>query len=115
MVCENIDELVAPLISKVYSPRSEYAELVNVRLNDGRQLAIAAKELVSGAMWEHVVRHAAEAAAVREAEIGDASGVTREDLAGCLDQELLSTAALLSPANVKSYVQTIPHDAHPST
>jgi proteasome ATPase len=110
---DNLDELTAPLLSRVYSPRGEYAELVRVRFNDGRQVAVSAKELVSGAMFEHVVRQAAEEAAVREVETGQSSGVTREDLTNCLERELLSTAALLSPGNVKAYVHSIPHDAHP--
>jgi proteasome-associated ATPase len=108
-----IDELALPLVSAIYSPRGAYAELATVKLSDGRQLSASARELVSGATLEHVVRQAAEAAAAREVESGRADGITGEDLAEALDGELSSVARLLSPANVKAYVRSIPSDSHP--
>jgi proteasome-associated ATPase len=108
-----IDELVLPLVSAIYSPRGAYAELATVKLSDGRQLSVSARELVSGATLEHVVRQAAEAAAAREVESGRADGVTAEDLTEALDGELSSVARLLSPANVKAYVRSISNDSHP--
>ncbi len=110
---ESAEGLIAPLLSRIYSPRSEYAGLVRVKLNDGRVINVAAKELISGAMLEHIVRRAAQQAARREILTGRADSVTGEDLTESLDQELTSTAKLLSPANVKAYVQTVPQDAHP--
>jgi SpoVK/Ycf46/Vps4 family AAA+-type ATPase len=110
---EPIDDLVLPLVSAIYSPRGVYAELATVKLSDGRQFSVSAREVVSGATLEHVVRQAAEAAAGREVESGISEGITAEDLAEALDGELSSTARLLSPANVKAYVRSIPSDSHP--
>ena len=44
---------------------------------------------------------------------GQTDAVTLEDLTVCLERELVGTAALLSPANVKSYVLSVPQDAIP--
>jgi hypothetical protein len=60
-----------------------------------------------------VVQQAAEAAAGREAASGVADGITADDLAEALDVELSTTVGLLSPANVKAYVRSIPSDSHP--
>jgi proteasome-associated ATPase len=108
-----VDELIQPLLGSIYSPRSPYAQLATVKLNDGRQLSITARELISGAMLEGLVRRASREAAVREAESGRAGGLSATDLAQALDAELLGITSLLSPMNVKSYVRSIPHDAHP--
>jgi proteasome-associated ATPase len=110
---DNLDALTGPLLSRVYSPGSDYAKLARVRLNDRRQIDVPAQQLISGAMLEHVVRQASEEAAVREVETGQPTCVTADDLMLSLERELASTVALLSPANVKAYVHTIPYDAHP--
>jgi SpoVK/Ycf46/Vps4 family AAA+-type ATPase len=109
----SVPELVGPILSQLYSPRGEYAELVRVRLNDGRQLTYSAAELVSGAVLEHVVRRAAEEAAYRQADTGDPASITLDDLTLSVEQELLELGSLLTPGNVKSYVQKVPRDAHP--
>jgi proteasome-associated ATPase len=108
-----VDELAPPLVSAVYSPRGPYAELATVKLSDGRQLPVSGRELVSGAALEHVVGQAATAAAWREAQSGQADGITAGDLAEALGRELTTTAGLLTPANVKAYVRSIPQDSHP--
>ncbi|HWG47325.1 MAG TPA: AAA family ATPase, partial [Gemmataceae bacterium] len=47
--------LVETLLSSLYSPQGEYAELVRVTLRDGRKLPVGGRELVSGAMLENIV------------------------------------------------------------
>jgi proteasome-associated ATPase len=103
---------VAVLLSRLYSPRGDYAELAKVKLRDGRLATVGGKDLVSGAMLENVVRASAEEAADREAQIGDA-GITDADLGGALDRELRGAAALLSPVNVRGYVARLPQDVDP--
>ena len=88
-------------------------QVPEVKLNDGRQLTIAARELISGAMLEGLVRRASRDAAVREADSGAQDGIRAADLAHSLDEELRGITSLLSPLNVKSYVRSIPHDGHP--
>ncbi len=107
------EELSRPLVHRLFSPSGPYSELVTVRLNDGRRIAIHGRELVSGAILESVVRRAAEAAGYREPDTATPQAITADDLVASLDDELLSTAGLLSPANVKSYVASLPQDAHP--
>lgn len=110
--CGTVDELLDPLLSALYSPRSPYAQLATVKLSDGRTPTIGARELISGAMLEGVVRRAAIDAALRESQTGQ-PGISREDLSLALEEELVGMTSLLSPGNVKSYVATIPQDAHP--
>jgi proteasome-associated ATPase len=106
------ESLVEGLLSRVYSPRGEYAELARVTLRDGRKVPIGGRDLVSGAMLENMVRVAAEEAADREAQTG-AGGITETDLVAALDQELRGAVRLLTPFNVRSYVARLPQDVDP--
>ncbi len=112
-LAEPPDELVQPLVSALFSPRGTYAEMLVVKLNDGRLLTIPGRELISGAVLEAIVRRSAAAAADREAQSGVEDAIRFDDLAESLEAELLAAASLLSPANLKSYIQSIPHDAIP--
>jgi proteasome-associated ATPase len=103
------DEIVESLLSRVYSPRSEYAELAKATLRDGRKWPISGRDLISGAMLENVVRVAAEETADREAQTGH-GGITEADLAAALDQELRGVSNLLTPASVRGYVPRLPQD-----
>src|SRR6185503_6066139 len=84
----NADQLVPPLASELFSPRGVYSEFVTVKLNDGRQHHLPARELISGAVLESVVQRAAEAAAVRTASCGQRSPIAAEDLSLELEAEL---------------------------
>jgi proteasome-associated ATPase len=108
-----IEELLGPLVHRLFSPGGPYAEMVAVRLSDGRRIAIHGRELISGAMLESVVARAAEAAGYREPETKIAEAITIDDLATSLDNELSAAVELLSPSNVKAYIRTIPQDGHP--
>ncbi|HJT78709.1 MAG TPA: AAA family ATPase [Gemmataceae bacterium] len=111
-VAGDVDGLIEGLLSRVYSPRGDYAEMARVTLRDGRKVPVGGRDVVSGAMLENVVRVAAEEAADREAQTGSA-GVTETDLTAALDQELRGAAALLTPFNVRSYVTRLPQDVDP--
>ena len=108
----DVRDLVTPLLSKLYAPNGEYAQVACVKTSDGREWSIAARELLSGAMLENVVQTAARQAATRESEDGQV-GLTSEDLQTALAQQLRSAVAVLSAGNVKSYAQSIPQDAQP--
>src|SRR5262249_40022227 len=105
-------EVVEALLSRVYSPRAEYAELAKVTLRDGRKVAVGGRELISGALLENVIRVAAEEAADREART-DTAGITETDLAAALDAELRGAVSLLTPLNARSYVTRLPQDVDP--
>lgn len=106
------DELVAPLVSRLFAPSGDYAEVAQVKLNDGRRVPIAGRQLISGAMLENVVNVAAQHAAVREAATGQ-EGVTEQDLCLVLESEMTEAVSLLTAGNVMSYVKSIPQDAQP--
>jgi proteasome-associated ATPase len=105
----DFETLVEGLLSRIYSPRGEYAELARVGLRDGRKLLVGGRDLISGAMLENLVRSAAEEAADREAQTG-IGGVTEDDLIAALERELRGAASLLSPGNVRGYVPRLPQD-----
>ncbi|NND97839.1 MAG: AAA family ATPase [Pirellulaceae bacterium] len=109
---DSTDQLVAPLLSRLFAPNGQYARVAEVKLNDGRQLGVAGRHLISGAMLENVVTMAAQHAAVREAETGQ-EGVTEEDLLFVLNGELTAAVSLLTAANIKNYVATIPKESQP--
>ncbi len=106
------EELVAALVSRLFSPNGAYAKVAEVKLSDGRRLPVAGRHLVSGAMLENLVAVAAQQAAVRDAETGQV-GLTEQDLTLALESELVAGVSLLAPGNVKSYVKSIPQDAQP--
>jgi proteasome-associated ATPase len=108
-LCDGLESLIEPLLSRVYSPNGEYAELIRVTLRDGRKLPVGGRDLASGALLENLVRKAAEIAAVREVETR-IEGLNPDDLAAALDQEMRNAASLLSPANVRAYVPRLPQD-----
>src|SRR5207249_7858453 len=93
------ERLAEVLLSRIYSPRSDYAELLRVTLRDGRKVAVGAKDLVSGALFENLVRTAAEEAAEREMLTG-AVGVSEDDLMQALERAMHGLALTLTPANI---------------
>lgn len=107
-----IQDLVEPLLARIYSPAGEYNEVVAVKFADGRKLAIPARALVSCAMLENVVKVASEDAAAREVLMGP-DGITPDDLTLAFDLEMQGLARMLTPANLKAYVTGIPAEANP--
>lgn len=105
--------LVEALLSRLYSPRSDYAELVRVTLRDGRKVTVAARDLVSGALLENLVRSAAEEAADREMQSSLPGGVTEEDLAAALERQMHGLARVLTASNVRSYTTRLPQEVDP--
>jgi proteasome-associated ATPase len=111
-VAEEPSRVVEVLLSRIYSPRGDYAEVVRVTLRDGRKVGIGAKDLVSGALYENLVRAAAEDAAEREMQTG-AIGVTEAELMQSLERQMRGLAQTLTPANVRSYTTRLPQDVDP--
>lgn len=106
------ERLVETLLSRIYSPRSDFAELLRVTLRDGRKVAVGARDLVSGALFENLVRVAAEEAAEREMLTG-AIGVSEDDLMQALERQMHGLARTLTPANIRSYTTRLPQDVDP--
>jgi proteasome-associated ATPase len=104
--------LIETLLGRIYSPRGEHAELARVTLRDGRKVVVGARDFVSGALLENVVRSAAEEAAEREVLTGQ-SGIREEDLVVVLERELRGVASVLTPGNVRDYVARLPQEVDP--
>jgi proteasome-associated ATPase len=109
---DDAGRMTETLLSRLYAPQSDYAELVRVTLRDGRKVAVGAKDLVSGALLENLVRSAAEEAAEREMLTGMV-GVTEADLMQSLERAMRGLAMTLTPANVRSYTTRLPQDVDP--
>lgn len=112
LVDGDAESLTKSMLSRLFAHNGDYAVVAEVKLADGRQLPVAGRELISGAMLKKVVRGSARIAAVREARTGR-EGVAADDLCQVLNSELVATVAMLAPVNVKSYVASIPQDAQP--
>jgi proteasome-associated ATPase len=104
--------MIEALLSRVYSPNGEYAEVVRVTLRDGRKVVVGAPGLVSGALFESVVRSAAEEAADREVRTGT-PGVNEADLSDALARQVRGLTRTLTPANVRSYTTRLPQEVDP--
>ena len=111
-VVGDVSRLVETLVSRIYSPQSDHAEVLRVTLRDGRKVVVGAKDLVSGALLENLVRTAAEEAAEREMLTG-AAGVTEVDLMQSLERAMRGLAQTLTPANIRSYTTRLPQDVDP--
>jgi proteasome-associated ATPase len=111
-VAGEVERLVETLLSRIYSPRSDFAELLRVTLRDGRKVAVGAKDLVSGALFESLVRTAAEEAAEREMLTG-AVGISEDDLMQALEKAMRGLAITLTPTNIRSYTTRLPQDVDP--
>ncbi len=109
---KTVEDLILPLLSRVFAPNGACAVVAQVKLSDGRRLDVPGKELLSGAMLEQVVEIAGRQAANREVISGEA-GIAQEDLILALETQLLGAAKLLAPGNIKSRVTSIPQDAQP--
>jgi proteasome-associated ATPase len=103
---------IEAILSRIFSPRGDFANLARITLRDGRKVAIGGRDLVSGALFENVVRVAAEEAADREATSG-AGGITEGDLGAALERELCGIARVLTAANVRSYTSRLPQEVDP--
>jgi hypothetical protein len=75
-------------------------------------VVVGAPGLVSGALFESVVRSAAEEAADREVRTG-APGVTEADLTDALARQIRGLTRTLTPANVRSYTTRLPQEVDP--
>lgn len=108
----SVERLITPLLSRLFSPGGDLARVAGVKFSDGRRIDVAGRELLSGAMLENVVAAACQQAACREVETGQ-QGLAEEDLQQTLDQEMVAAVSLLTPANIKSHVHSIPQHAQP--
>lgn len=109
---QNTTDLVSPILSRLFAPNGDFAEVAQVKLSDGRQIPVAGRQLINGAMLKNIVKVASQKAAIREAETGQ-EGLMEQDLASALESEMSAAVSVLAPSNVKNYVPEVPQEAQP--
>ncbi|MEW6741305.1 MAG: ATP-binding protein [Planctomycetota bacterium] len=95
-------------IARIYAPNGA-GDLATLACRDGRRRAVKARDLVSGAIIAQIAKGAAYRAAMRECQTG-AVGVRTEDLLEMADEVFEQTARLLTPANCRGHLTSLPHD-----
>ncbi len=98
-------------VSAIYAPNGTGA-LAHVTLRDGSRRTIGTADLVSGAVLASVARTACARACRRELQTG-LSGIRPDDVVASADEQFAELSAGLSPANVRSYVESLPQDLDP--
>ena len=83
--------------------------LATLTLRDGKRRSVRAADLVSGALIANITRRALERACLRDVELGDA-GLRLSDLLEAIETELDSAARVLTPANCRRHLETLPQD-----
>jgi proteasome-associated ATPase len=101
-------QIIAAAVSRIYSPNSD-GNLAAIKLRDGKQRLISAKDLISGANIAKIAQDAGAAAYKRHCATGEA-GIKLEDVLSAMGDEFESMARTLSKANCRSYVTDLPQD-----
>ena len=101
-------QIIASAVSRIYSPNGEVG-LATIKLRDGKQRLIGAKDLISGANIAKIARDAGAAAYKRHRATGEA-GIKLEDVLSAMADEFESMARTLSKSNCRSYVTDLPQD-----
>jgi SpoVK/Ycf46/Vps4 family AAA+-type ATPase len=102
-------EILEAAVSRVYAPNADN-QLATLVFRDGRQRAVTARDLVSGAMIANVARTAIERACARDLETGR-PGVTLADVLAAIGAEFDAAASVLTPANCRKHLTDLPPDA----
>jgi proteasome-associated ATPase len=101
-------QIIASAVSRIYSPNGDVA-LATIKLRDGKQRTVSAKDLISGANIAKIARDAGAAAYRRHRATGEA-GIRLEDVLSAMADEFESMARTLSKSNCRSYVMDLPQD-----
>ncbi len=100
--------LLDAVLSKTYAPNA-MGEIARITFRDGSRRAIHPRELVSGASLAKIVQTAIQAAALREMA-GGGEGIRCEDLLSATEEEIDRSTALLTPSNIRAYLEDVPED-----
>jgi len=83
--------------------------LATLTFRDGKEHAVAARDLVSGAAIAKIAVDGAERACLREIATGEV-GLRTEDLFAAIDVELTRAVGMLTPANCHKHLSGLPQD-----
>jgi len=105
---ETRSELIDVAVARLFDPNCDN-KLATVKMRDGTQHTVAARDLVSGRLIQQICRAACQRAFLRDMSLGDRglrTGDIEEAVADAIDR--LSTT--LSLHNVRSYLPALPQD-----
>jgi proteasome-associated ATPase len=95
-------------VSHLYSPNGTN-EVATLTFRDGKRQTVRAPDLVNGAVLANIARRASIRACYREIETGQ-EGVSMEDLAFAIEEEMETASRLLTPANCRHHLTDLPQD-----
>lgn len=102
------DTLIEAAVTRIFAPNG-HGELATLTLRDGTRRSLSPRELVSGALIANIALRAIEHACLRDVETGEV-GVRLSDLLEAIDAELETAARVLTPANCRRHLETLPQD-----
>jgi proteasome-associated ATPase len=102
------DEIIEAAVSRIYSPNAD-TDLLALTLRDGKRRVIKAPELVSGAGIAKIASSAKERACLEEVETGE-TGVRLKHILAAIEEEFVSVASTLNPANCRYHLADLPQD-----
>jgi proteasome ATPase len=95
-------------VSRLYAPNGE-GDAGTIVFRDGTQRAIAARDLVSGAVLANVARLAIERACVRDLDTG-VSGIRPDDVIEAVAEAVATAVSALTPVNCHGHIAGLPQD-----
>jgi proteasome-associated ATPase len=102
------EHMLDSVVSRLYAPNGS-GDVAVVKFRDGKQRAVKAAELMSGAEIAKITDAAIEIACVREVETG-CEGLRLADLLGATEEHVESLARALTPATCRSHLSGLPDD-----
>lgn len=102
------EDLIATAVSRFYSPNADNAICV-IRFRDGKERTVAARELVSGRIFEQVCRQACRLACLRDQRGGE-PGVRLADIDEAVTVAIQRLRTTLAIENAYSYLPNLPQD-----
>jgi SpoVK/Ycf46/Vps4 family AAA+-type ATPase len=102
-------EMINVAVTRLYAPNADN-QLARLRLRDGHERIVAARDLMSGRVIRQICDAACDAAFERH-DTGRGIGVCLDDIEEAVSDALDRMASLLTPRNVRSHIHDLPDDA----
>jgi proteasome-associated ATPase len=100
-------ELIEDVLSALYAPQGDLAELGTLRFRDGSSEPLTPRTVMSGALIENATRRAKKASGLRDVR-GQRAGVTLVDLLEAFDNQLASAVDRLRPESCRRVLDLPP-------
>lgn len=102
------EELLDRAVAQLFAQTSD-TELLRLTLRDGKNVAVRAADLISGAHLAAIAQATLERACVREAEGGPA-GVSVSDVSAAIADFFETAPRAITPRNASDYLHDLPQD-----